>query len=710
MDMGVATEAAKNPQIMDATRANPLLAFPNRKKTAILFQMSKMSQSQVISAPSSDLKHADSTPPSSPSAEDAEKRRQSHRNHLVKEILSTETSYVDALNIIVDEVLITLREMQPEMLNPQLLTRIFSNVEIIRNVQKEFLSQLQARLDDWKDGSLVGDIFLSLIPYFKSYTEYVSNCNTAMQVAQKVFNSNKKFHDFLQTLAKSKGRAHAVPYLADLLITPVQRLPRYELLLRDLIKLTNEEHNDYPILKEALEGVQSVAQHVNETKGESENTTKVVEIHNLIWGNKTPKKHLRIVKPSRRFIKDLRTRINDRQRHIYLFNDVFVICSFRAAGADLVAGKLKHRATVSLFNATVRDVSIGKKTIKSSSTLFDEGDGDDGGGGAAWLSDMKAAWNEERKELDKKKQKHLEKKEAAAAKHEWAVVIVDSTDKEIVIVFKDELEKDEWLGHFRRAIKLFTEKKKKLLNASTLPLHAACKQGNFDDVKKLVDQFVDAGDSSQVNKLNDKGRTAVYVAARQGSSQIIKYLVEVGKADPNIAAPGGLIPLDVAATVGHSLVVSYLATLVEQPTPEDEAIELADSLRAKAPIKKRDTSANMEKHRQKALQQREKMRRRLGQLTEKIDQSERVLIDLKKQKTELEVTLADAISGQDGTPSIVCDSDNESDAGENGSRIPSSPDGSSLGSDGFDSSLGNGTRVGRKAGRKVGLPRSLPRP
>ena len=49
---------------------------------------------------------------------------------------------------------------------------------------------------------------------------------------------------------------------------------------------------------------------------------------------------------------------------------------------------------------------------------------------------MKAAWNEERKELDKKKQKHLEKKEAAAAKHEWAVVIVDSTDKEIVIVFK----------------------------------------------------------------------------------------------------------------------------------------------------------------------------------------------------------------------------------------------------------------------------------
>ena len=55
--------------------------------------------------------------------------------------------------------------------------------------------------------------------------------------------------------------------LNALLITPVQRIPRYKMLLEDVIKNTPDCHPDKKSLKEALEQIDALAWHINDQVG-----------------------------------------------------------------------------------------------------------------------------------------------------------------------------------------------------------------------------------------------------------------------------------------------------------------------------------------------------------------------------------------------------------------------------------------------------------
>ncbi|XP_061408611.1 rho guanine nucleotide exchange factor 17-like [Lethenteron reissneri] len=62
--------------------------------------------------------------------------------------------------------------------------------------------------------------------------------------------------------------------LADLMIKPVQRIPRYELLIKDLLKHTPEEHPDRPCLVEAQRGLPPLASRINQGRREAEEATR----------------------------------------------------------------------------------------------------------------------------------------------------------------------------------------------------------------------------------------------------------------------------------------------------------------------------------------------------------------------------------------------------------------------------------------------------
>ena len=48
------------------------------------------------------------------------------------------------------------------------------------------------------------------------------------------------------------------------MIAPVQRIPRYQLLLRDLMNRTSQTHSDYKNIEEAMKLVMSIAGSINE--------------------------------------------------------------------------------------------------------------------------------------------------------------------------------------------------------------------------------------------------------------------------------------------------------------------------------------------------------------------------------------------------------------------------------------------------------------
>ena len=54
--------------------------------------------------------------------------------------------------------------------------------------------------------------------------------------------------------------------MGSILIKPVQRILKYPLILSELIKCTEEEHNDRPDLIKAVEIMGDVASFINESK------------------------------------------------------------------------------------------------------------------------------------------------------------------------------------------------------------------------------------------------------------------------------------------------------------------------------------------------------------------------------------------------------------------------------------------------------------
>lgn len=60
-----------------------------------------------------------------------------------------------------------------------------------------------------------------------------------------------------QQLPESLGHT-----LRSLLIMPVQRIPRYNLLLQELLKETPDSHPDFANLTDALDSMRKVAEHV----------------------------------------------------------------------------------------------------------------------------------------------------------------------------------------------------------------------------------------------------------------------------------------------------------------------------------------------------------------------------------------------------------------------------------------------------------------
>jgi hypothetical protein len=69
------------------------------------------------------------------------------------------------------------------------------------------------------------------------------------------------------------------------LIMPVQRIPRYELLLRELKRYTLKTDPGYPALEEAFDKIKAIASHVNEEKRKIESMSKLVEIQSKIQGD-----------------------------------------------------------------------------------------------------------------------------------------------------------------------------------------------------------------------------------------------------------------------------------------------------------------------------------------------------------------------------------------------------------------------------------------
>jgi hypothetical protein len=125
---------------------------------------------------------------------------------------------------------------------------IFSELETILGYNNSLLKELEVRVNQWNPSQCLGDIFLRFTGFLKVYTTYIKNYEFSINTLNECKKKSSKFISFLNN-CKEKIPNHLD--IESLLILPVQRIPRYNLLLSQLIKYTNADHKDYNNLIEA---------------------------------------------------------------------------------------------------------------------------------------------------------------------------------------------------------------------------------------------------------------------------------------------------------------------------------------------------------------------------------------------------------------------------------------------------------------------------
>eukprot|EP01132_Coremiostelium_polycephalum_P009911 gene9911-12154_t len=244
------------------------------------------------------------------------------RSNILREILTTEQAYNSFLSIIVNVYLLKLREK--EILPSNDVDLIFSNIEAIQSGNQELLSKLRERIENQSPPPPqlqlqsptsnnpppppppiieISDIFIEIGPFLKIYS--IFECK---------YNPDAKKLD-----------------LNDLLIMPIQRLPRYILLISELIQYTPLDCNEYQKLQESLEVMKDVASYVNlSTTVQHHQPMELIARIQQKLGPKTGnliEQHRRLIRSGSlyRLVFNTDGSVPQKRKiHIYLFNDLII--------------------------------------------------------------------------------------------------------------------------------------------------------------------------------------------------------------------------------------------------------------------------------------------------------------------------------------------------------------------------------------------------
>ncbi|XP_068615873.1 FYVE, RhoGEF and PH domain-containing protein 4-like, partial [Brachionichthys hirsutus] len=245
---------------------------------------------------------------------------------IASELLHTEKAYVARLNLLDQEFCTKLTEEANKGTFPvEVVKNIFSNISSIHIFHGQFLlPDLQKRMGEWETTPRIGDILQKLTPFLKMYAEYVSNFDQAMELVKQWTDRSPQFKAILQEIQSQEACGFLT--LQHHMLEPVQRIPRYEMLLKDYLKKLPQDHSDRQDAEKSLKIIATAATHSNSAIRKAENLKKLVEIHEMLGEEEN------IVNPSNEFIREGHIlKLSARnglamEIYLFLFNNVLLYC------------------------------------------------------------------------------------------------------------------------------------------------------------------------------------------------------------------------------------------------------------------------------------------------------------------------------------------------------------------------------------------------
>ncbi|XP_004384303.2 FYVE, RhoGEF and PH domain-containing protein 3 isoform X1 [Trichechus manatus latirostris] len=270
--------------------------------------------------------------------------------NIAQELLHTEEAYVKRLHLL-DQIFCT--RLSEAGIPVEVTTGIFSNISSIYRFHRQFLlPELQARIvDEWDVNPRLGDILQKLAPFLKMYGEYVKNFDRAMELVGVWTQRSVLFKDIVHDIQKQEVCGNLT--LQHHMLEPVQRIPRYELLLKDYLKRLPADAPDQRDAEKSLELISTAANHSNAAIRKMEKMHKLLEVYERLGGEED------IVNPANELIKEghiqkLSAKNGTTQdRYLFLFNSMVLYC---VPKLRLMGQKFSVREKMDISGLQVQDI------------------------------------------------------------------------------------------------------------------------------------------------------------------------------------------------------------------------------------------------------------------------------------------------------------------------------------------------------------------
>nr|XP_030726729.1 FYVE, RhoGEF and PH domain-containing protein 2 isoform X5 [Globicephala melas] len=287
---------------------------------------------------------------------------------IVQELLETEQAYVARLHLL-DQVFFQelLKEARSSKAFPEDVVRlIFSNTASIYQFHAQFfLPELQQRLDNWTTTPRIGDVIQKLAPFLKMYSEYVKNFERAAELLATWSDKSPPFQEVITRIQSSEASGSLT--LQHHMLEPVQRIPRYELLLKEYVQKLPAQAPDLADAQKALDMIFSAAQHSNAAITEMERLQELWEVYqrlgledDLVDPSNTLLREGPVLKISFR-------RVGPMERYLFLFNNMLLYCVPRViqVGAQFQVRTRIDVASMKACQAAIDQIEKRNETFKA---------------------------------------------------------------------------------------------------------------------------------------------------------------------------------------------------------------------------------------------------------------------------------------------------------------------------------------------------------
>ncbi|KAF7699238.1 hypothetical protein HF521_003980 [Silurus meridionalis] len=306
------------------------------------------------------------------------KPRVDMRRHVMMTLLDTEQSYVDSLRTLIQSYMKPLKQPDNSLLcDPSLVDEMFYQIPEILEHHELFLEQVITCVNDWHERQTIGDLLVQsfskevLANIYSAYIDNFLNAKDAVRIAKE---AKPAFMKFLEQSMRENKEKQA---LGDLMIKPVQRIPRYELLVKDLLKHTSEDHPDHSHLLDAQKSIKRLAERINKGRRNAEEVERETRVMQEIEAHIEGVEH--ILNPQRKFLRqemvmEAKSVGGKKDRSLFLFSDLLICTTLKRKSGSLRRSSMSLYSAASVIDTAMKGSSqaTNRDTIQKTISRLDE--------------------------------------------------------------------------------------------------------------------------------------------------------------------------------------------------------------------------------------------------------------------------------------------------------------------------------------------------